>query len=84
MRHSARVAHYSDTCLEKRELASLPAQIRFPDDFMFQLTAPEAKSLLMQFAGENVRGGRRTQPYACTEQGVAVLSSARKADGPGS
>jgi hypothetical protein len=48
---------------------------RFPNDFMFQLTAGEANSLRSQFATSNRRGGRRYLPYAFTEQGVAMLSS---------
>ena len=43
---------------------------RFPDDFMFQLTAAEAQILTSQFAmSKGGRGGRRTLPYAFTEQG---------------
>ena len=49
---------------------------RFPSDFMFQLTAVEWADLRSQSviscAGH---GGRRTAPYAFTEQGVAMLSS---------
>ena len=52
--------------------------LRFPEDFMFQLSAEEAKSLLLQFARANIRGGRRTPPHAFTEQGVAMLSSVLK------
>ena len=48
---------------------------RFPEDFMFQLSADEAASLRSQFATSKSRGGRRTAPYAFTEQGVAMLSS---------
>jgi hypothetical protein len=48
---------------------------RFPDDFMFQLTAEEWASLTSQIVMSNARGGRRTLPYAFTEQGVAMLSS---------
>lgn len=63
---------------------------RFPEDFMFQLTAEEAESLRSQFATSKLgpeslrsqiatskrgRGGRRYLPYAFTEQGVAMLSS---------
>jgi hypothetical protein len=62
---------------------------RFPADFMFQLTQNELDSLLSQIAiAKNAesplpcqsgratsRGGRRTLPYAFTEQGVAMLSS---------
>ncbi len=49
---------------------------RFPEDFMFQLTKKEAHSLTSQIAiSKKGRGGRRTLPYAFTEQGVAMLSS---------
>ena len=49
---------------------------RFPEDFMFQLTAEEVASLRSQFATSNKgRGGRRYAPYAFTEQGVAMLST---------
>jgi hypothetical protein len=49
---------------------------RFPDDFMFQLTAEEADSLRSQFVtSSDARGGRRYLPYVFTEQGVAMLSS---------
>src|SRR5215467_13454263 len=50
-------------------------QRRFPEDFMFQLSREEAQSLLLQNARAKGRGGRRTPPYAFTEQGVAMLSS---------
>ena len=54
----------------KRNLA------RFPADFMFQLTAEEFAALRSQTVTSNPgRGGRRTAPYAFTEQGVAMLSS---------
>jgi len=48
---------------------------RFPPDFMFQLTTDEAGGLRSQTVTANGRGGRRTAPYAFTEQGVAMLSS---------
>jgi hypothetical protein len=49
---------------------------RFPPDFMFRLTVHEAESLRSQVVTSNPRrGGRRTAPYAFTEQGVAMLSS---------
>lgn len=62
---------------------------RFPDDFMFQLTENEMEilrsqfvtsknaepSLRSQFVTLKPHGGRRTLPYAFTEQGVAMLSS---------
>jgi hypothetical protein len=54
--------------------------VRFPADFMFQLTAEEFAALRSQSVTSNAdgpsgRGGRRTAPYAFTEQGVAMLSS---------
>ncbi len=49
---------------------------RFPDDFMFQLTLEEAESLRSQFVTSNPgRGGRRYQPLAFTEHGVAMLAA---------
>ena len=48
--------------------------MRFPDDFMFQLSRKEFENLKSHFATSS-RGGRRTLPYAFTEQGVAMLSS---------
>ncbi len=57
---------------------------RFPEDFMFQLTWEEAKSLRSQIvtlddAGRKDSGGRgrysKYLPYAFTEQGVAMLST---------
>lgn len=47
---------------------------RFPSDFMFQLSAKEYKILRSQIVTSSW-GGRRTRPYAFTEQGVAMLSS---------
>ena len=48
---------------------------RFPADFMFRLTDREAESLRSQIVTSKIgRGGRRTLPYAFTEQGVAMLS----------
>jgi hypothetical protein len=48
---------------------------RFPDDFMFQLTADEVANLKSQIVISSLHGGRRSRPYAFTEQGVAMLSS---------
>jgi ORF6N domain len=49
---------------------------RFPEDFLFQLTAEETEALRSQIATSNEgRGGRRYYPYAFTEQGIAMLSS---------
>ena len=50
---------------------------RFPDDFMFQLTEIEFKSLISQIviSKKKGRGGTRKPPFVFTEQGVAMLSS---------
>ncbi len=62
---------------------------RFPPDFMFQITDEELEflksqsviakntesGLRFQSGTSKGRGGRRTLPYAFTEQGVAMLSS---------
>ncbi len=47
---------------------------RFPEDFMFQLTAEEFENLKSQFVTSSWGGIRRATPYAFTEQGVAMLS----------
>ncbi len=51
---------------------------RFPNDFMFQLTVEEYKSLRFHFG--ILEKGRHSKylPYALTEQGVAMLSSVLK------
>src|SRR3989344_8792169 len=53
---------------------------RFPNDFMFQLTKAEYDSLIFQIGISKIkgRGGRRSFPYAFTEQGVATLSGVLK------
>ena len=66
---------------------------RFPEDFMFQLSADEFASLRFQYGTSNLRsqivtsnenpsgrGGRRYAPYAFTEQGVAMLSSVLRSE----
>ncbi|MBI5429359.1 MAG: ORF6N domain-containing protein [Nitrosomonadales bacterium] len=55
---------------------------RFPDDFMFQLTADEALSLRSQTVTlKSGRGQhRKYSPYAFTEQGVSMLSSVLRSD----
>ena len=58
-------------------------RIRFPADFMFQLTPAEWASLRSQIVISNRdrgRGGRRYAPYAFTEHGVAMLSSVLRSD----
>jgi ORF6N domain-containing protein len=63
--------------------------LRFPSDFMFQLTKAEHEKMRSQivttskrrglwrsqFVTSSSRGGARYFPYAFTEQGVAMLSS---------
>jgi hypothetical protein len=56
---------------------------RFPLDFVFQLRNQEVTYLKSQTViskpGEG-RGGRRSNPYAFTEQGVAMLSSVLRSE----
>jgi phage regulator Rha-like protein len=50
--------------------------VRFPEDFMFQLTQEEYESLKSQFGTvKSERGGRRYLPYVFTEHGVTMLAS---------
>jgi len=49
--------------------------LRFPEDFMFQLSNDEFENLRYQFGTSSHWGGRRYPPYAFTEHGVAMLSS---------
>ena len=53
---------------------------RFPDDFMFRLTADEASRLRSQNVTLDAGRGRHRKypPYAFTEQGVAMLSTVLK------
>lgn len=57
---------------------------RFPDDFMFQLTAAELSALKDQIGGSNLRsqvatsrshGGRRYLPYVFTEHGAIMAAN---------
>jgi hypothetical protein len=52
---------------------------RFPADFMFELTKEEFKILRSQIVTSSW-GGIRYNPYAFTEQGVAMLSSVLNSD----
>ncbi len=52
--------------------------VRFPDDFVFQLTDAEFRDLKSQVVISSWGGLRRATPYAFTEQGVAMLSSVLK------
>ena len=67
-------------CLYRVETSALTRAVRrnlvrFPPDFMFQLTGAEYENLKCQFGISSRWGGRRHPPYAFSEQGVAMLSS---------
>lgn len=55
---------------------------RFPEDFMFELTETEYKSLRSQFVTLEIGRGKYSKylPYAFTEQGVAMLSGVLKSE----
>ncbi len=51
---------------------------RFPEDFMFELTSEEFKTLRSQFVTsktDEARGGSRYPPFAFTEHGAVMLAS---------
>lgn len=53
-------------------------RVRFPDDFMFQLSSAEFRNLRSQSVisnGPAGRGGRRYPPYAFTEHGAIMVAS---------
>jgi hypothetical protein len=52
---------------------------RFPQSFCFQLTEIDLENLRSQIVTSSW-GGRRTLPYAFTEQGVAMLSAVLKSE----
>ncbi|MCR5320818.1 MAG: ORF6N domain-containing protein, partial [Lachnospiraceae bacterium] len=61
--------------------------VRFPDDFMFQLTREEVEVAKSQIAtSQNLNfysgqeGGRRKPPYAFTEQGIYMLATVLKGE----
>jgi len=50
-------------------------RVRFPTDFIFQLTPQEVADLTSQFAmSSSPHGGRRTLPYAFTEHGAIMAA----------
>lgn len=53
--------------------------LRFPEDFMFQLSNTEWNAIQRPENTINW-GGRRTLPYAFSEQGVAMLSGILRSD----
>ena len=48
--------------------------VRFPEDFLLQLTREEFKNLICHF-GRSSWGGTRKLPFAFTEHGILMLSS---------
>ncbi|MBC8266612.1 MAG: ORF6N domain-containing protein [Flavobacteriales bacterium] len=56
--------------------------IRFPSDFMFEMTKEELKNWRLQNGTSNAgeRMGLRYTPFCFTEQGVAMLSGVLKSD----
>jgi phage regulator Rha-like protein len=48
---------------------------RFPQDFMFQLTAEETANLRSQIATSSLYGGRRYLPHVFTEHGALMLAN---------
>lgn len=53
-------------------------QERFPEDFMFQLSGEEASLLVSQSVIPSRRSLGGFLPYAFTQEGIAMLSSASK------
>lgn len=53
---------------------------RFPDDFMFQLSAEEAETLVSQNVIPSRRSLGGSLPYAFTQEGVAMLSSVLRSE----
>lgn len=49
--------------------------LRFPEEFMFQLTDKEWANLKYQIGTSSDHGGRRTLPFVFSEQGVTMLSA---------
>ena len=53
-------------------------QKRFPAEFLLRLTRQEVANLKSHFATSSWGGIRRANPYAFTEQGIAMLSAVLK------
>lgn len=75
-----RILYYDCPPLEKRVHNPINMKCmdfsKSPEDFMFQITKDETNNLRSHFATSGW-GGSRYQPYAFTEQGIAMLSSRR-------
>ncbi len=55
-------------------------EIKFPDDFRFQLTKEEFQILLSQNVTASWGGDRRTEPWAFTESGIYMLMTVLKGE----
>jgi hypothetical protein len=54
--------------------------VRFPSDFVFQVSTPEYQSLRSQIVISKGRGGRRYLPYAFTEHGAVMAANVLTSD----
>lgn len=53
---------------------------RFPDDFMFQITAEEADAMVSQSVIPSRRSLGGSLPYVFTQEGIAMLSSVLRSE----
>ncbi len=67
----AEIYGYEVKCLNEQVKRNI---VRFPEDFMFQLTTEEDGFLKSQIATSSW-GGKRKLPYAFTEQGIYMLAT---------
>jgi len=73
------LAELYETETKRRKEAVRRNLSRFPDDFMFELSPKEWEILRTKFSTSSW-GGIRYQPFAFTEQGVAMLASVLKSE----
>ena len=71
---SPRRTHFADRCGRSPPTILFRRRLRFPLDFMLQLSAEENRNLKFQ-SGTSSWGGTRKPPRAFTEQGGAMMSS---------
>jgi len=55
-------------------------RVRFPQQFMFQLTRPQYDNLKCQIGISSLWGGRRKLPYVFTEHGAVMLASVLRSE----
>lgn len=67
------VLYQTETKFINRAIKRNP--LRFPEAFMFQLSEKEWTDLKYQNGTSGNHGGRRTNPYVFSEQGIAMLSA---------